>query len=82
MSEPIIYILKAKRISNILSDVTKNGPENKTDPACPMPSKSETVIYIKEGQLCPNCRFAKLIREPGRIIRCPICGWGNAAGCT
>lgn len=59
------------------------NPENEAnDASCPIPSNPGTVLYIKEGQLCPNCGFAKLIREPGRIIRCPICGWGNAAGCT
>ena len=50
--------------------------------ACPLPSKPGTVIYIKEGQLCPNCEFARLVREPGNIIKCPVCGWGNSAGCT
>jgi hypothetical protein len=40
------------------------------------------IVFIREGNLCPNCRFAKLKREPGNIIRCPICGYGNGAGCA
>ena len=44
--------------------------------------ESKAIVYIKEGDLCPNCSFAKLKRELGCIIRCPICGYGNGAGCT
>ncbi len=50
--------------------------------SCLLPEENSSIVYIKEGQLCPNCRFAKLVREPGSIIRCPICGYGNGAGCT
>jgi rubrerythrin len=45
-------------------------------------AESGVIEYIHEGQLCPNCRFAHLVKEPGNIIRCPICGYGNGAGCT
>ncbi|MEW6015943.1 MAG: hypothetical protein AB1690_11535 [Candidatus Zixiibacteriota bacterium] len=54
----------------------------KMSDSCPLPSENSAIVYIKEGQLCPNCRFAKLVKEPGNIIRCPICGYGNGAGCT
>ncbi|MEW5924970.1 MAG: hypothetical protein AB1746_13380 [Candidatus Zixiibacteriota bacterium] len=60
----------------------RDSEDTSNDIACPIASKPGTILYIKEGQLCPNCGFAKLVREPGRIIRCPVCGWGNAAGCT
>lgn len=40
------------------------------------------IQYIREGDLCPNCRFAKLKKEPGNIIKCPICGWGTSDRCT
>jgi hypothetical protein len=49
---------------------------------CQLPSINSAIIYIREGELCPNCKFAKLVLEPGNIIRCPICGFGNGAGCT
>ncbi|MFH2035973.1 MAG: hypothetical protein ABIJ45_06185 [Candidatus Zixiibacteriota bacterium] len=54
----------------------KNGTKIESGP------KNEAVNLIKEGDLCPNCQFAKLIREPGNIIKCPVCGFGNGAGCT
>lgn len=41
-----------------------------------------SIVLIHEGDLCPNCGFARLKKEPGNIIRCPICGYGNGAGCT
>jgi ribosomal protein L37AE/L43A len=34
------------------------------------------VILIMAGQLCPHCGFARLQKEPGGIIKCPICGFG------
>ncbi len=43
---------------------------------------SESVVIVREGQLCPNCRFAKLVREPGNIIQCPVCGYGTSARYT
>ena len=45
-------------------------------------SDSCSIVLIREGDLCPNCGFARLKKEPGNIIRCPICGYGNGAGCT
>jgi len=42
--------------------------------SCPV---SDCVIIVMDGQLCPNCQFAKLEREPGNIIKCPVCGWGT-----
>nr|MBN2278852.1 hypothetical protein [candidate division Zixibacteria bacterium] len=59
----------------------KDDPES-TGASCPISPGKNTVVYISEGQLCPNCGFASLQREPGNIIRCPICGYGNGAGCT
>jgi len=50
--------------------------------SCPLASAKDTFIWIREGQLCPFCGFAKLVRQPGNIIVCPICGFGNGAGCT
>lgn len=59
----------------------KKNEENETK-SCPLPAAGGPIVYIKEGDLCPNCGFARLKLEPGRIIRCPICGYGNGAGCT
>lgn len=58
----------------------ENNKKNGT--ACRIPSEKSPIKFIKEGQLCPNCGFARLIREPGPIIKCPVCGYGNTAGCT
>jgi ribosomal protein L37AE/L43A len=41
-----------------------------------------SVVIVREGQLCPNCRFAKLVREHGNIIQCPVCGYGTTARYT
>ncbi len=43
---------------------------------------SSSVIIVHEGDLCPNCKFAKLVREPGNIIKCPVCGYGTSARYT
>ena len=60
-----------------------NGQKSKkVGTACGLPDKNGVIKYIFEGMDCPNCGFAKLVREPGNIIKCPICGWGNGAGCT
>jgi hypothetical protein len=48
---------------------------------CPTP-KNNSIEFIFSGQLCPNCGFARLAREPGNIIRCSVCGFGNGAGHT
>jgi hypothetical protein len=45
-------------------------------------SCSTSVVIVREGQLCPNCQFAKLVREPGNIIKCPVCGYGTSARYT
>jgi hypothetical protein len=45
---------------------------------CPLPDPKGVVRYISEGQLCPHCGFAELVKEPGNIIRCPVCGYGNS----
>jgi len=62
--------------------MSDENSKNETGRSCPLPSNPNSIIYVKEGQLCPNCEFARLKKEPGNIIRCPICGWGNGAGCT
>jgi ribosomal protein L37AE/L43A len=53
------------------NDQTSNGK------SCPT-----SVVIVREGQLCPNCRFARLVREPGNIIQCPVCGYGTTARYT
>jgi rubrerythrin len=63
--------------SVIYKQVMEENRENK-----PKESANQTIEYIKEGQLCRNRKFARLVKEPGNIIRCPICGYGNGAGCT
>jgi hypothetical protein len=61
----------------------KNEDGNKMDgTACPIHNDNAVTQYLREGQLCPNCNFAKLKKEPGNIIRCPVCGFGSGAGCT
>jgi uncharacterized Zn finger protein (UPF0148 family) len=46
----------------------------------PSPKKETEIEYLKEGQECPNCHFAKLKKE-GNEIFCPICSYGKK-GCT
>lgn len=43
---------------------------------------SKSIVIVHEGQLCPNCKFARLVREPGNIIKCPVCGYGTSARYT
>jgi len=32
---------------------------------------------LKAGTICPVCGFAKLVKEPGNIVKCPVCGFGQ-----
>jgi hypothetical protein len=70
--ESIIFkqVMEEKNNSKEISEKDFHARENRS------------IEYILEGQLCPNCGFARLKREPGNIVRCPICGYGNGAGCT
>jgi rubredoxin len=38
----------------------------------------QTVEMLKEGQECPFCGLAKMIREGSDIV-CPMCGYGQKA---
>jgi uncharacterized Zn finger protein (UPF0148 family) len=40
----------------------------------------QTVEMLKEGQQCPFCGLAKMIREGSEIV-CPMCGYGYRS-CT
>jgi len=60
----------------------EKNTQNDHKGSCPISSNDGVIDYVREGQLCPICSFARLVREPGNIIRCPICGYGNGAGCT
>ena len=33
--------------------------------ACREREEPTAVVYIRAGQLCPNCGFARLVEEPG-----------------
>jgi rubrerythrin len=46
--------------------------------ACARASESDSIVVVHGGQLCPVCGFAKLEKEPGNIIRCPVCGYGSS----
>jgi ribosomal protein L37AE/L43A len=42
--------------------------------------ESPVMESLKEGEECPNCHFARLLREDNQIL-CPVCGYGRKA-CT
>ncbi len=68
---------KDNQASNGKSCAISGGNQTDGGEAC-----SSSVIIVHEGDLCPNCKFAKLVREPGNIIKCPICGYGTSARYT
>lgn len=48
----------------------------------PEDADSCSIQFIREGDLCPNCQFARLKKDSGDVIKCPICGWGTTDRCT
>jgi rubrerythrin len=57
-----------------------DSEKNKKAPgkACSTGSNSESIVVVHAGQLCPVCGFAKLEKEPGNIVKCPVCGYGSS----
>ena len=48
--------------------------ENEKAPVC---ERSPYIVYLRPGQECPNCHFAKLEIDENRELECPVCGYGT-----
>jgi hypothetical protein len=55
----------------------KNYSEKREDTSV---KENLSIEKLKEGEECPNCHFAHLVREDNQIL-CPICCYGRKA-CT
>ena len=64
-------------INNNSSEPTENSQPRGN--SCPL---STNVVWLKEGQECPNCHFAKLKFDENKDLKCPICGFGTAGKYT
>jgi len=53
--------------------------ENEKAPVC---ERSPHVVYLRPGQECANCHFAKLEIDENRELKCPVCGYGTGKACT
>lgn len=46
------------------------------------PGVLRPVVFLEEGQQCPNCGFAALRTNEDGVLLCPVCGYGTRRPCT